>query len=256
MSSNANIPGNSEEPKPFYDAAPLEPHLLYQGEILIDLPLVLMPEPKRWQLLRTKSGARLDDALQYGNLGGLAKVLDSNLSKIEWNAEHEGDFVMAVLSKLPVLVLSQNCDVENKDFIQAAPIYPATDHGYFERIKIGGAYSVFPLDPHVPEIATESFADFERIQAVHKSFLKRAATGVHFRLAPHNVRALQRAITRYFGRPNSFDVGSDLVPRDGVYLCVRCFYMRGVVSEQPRKEGEQFEECGSCTGTGFILRGS
>ena len=35
MSSTATIPGDPS-PDDFYDAAPLEPHLLYHGEILVE----------------------------------------------------------------------------------------------------------------------------------------------------------------------------------------------------------------------------
>ena len=117
MISNGNILGNDENER-FYDAAPLEPHLLYQGEILIDVPFLNMPKPSHWLLLRTRSGKPVDEALQGGSLGGIVKVLDSNQSREQWYSESDGDFAMARLAKRPAVVLSQTCDIQTKQFIQ------------------------------------------------------------------------------------------------------------------------------------------
>jgi len=247
--------GNSPtQQSDFYDAAPLEPHLLYQGEILVDVPILNMPKDRRWLLLRTKSGDRLDAALLKSNIR-LARVLDSNLTELEWKAAPEGDFAMAVLSKRPVLVLSQTCDVQTKDFIQIAPIYDAvgTDEE-LERLKKGLLFSAFYLKQHPPELPNESYADFELIQAVHKSYRKPIRAEQHFRLKPPHVRELQRQITRYFGRPNSFDVETDTVPRTGRYLCVPCFYLAETVTHQDRVEGEPFEKCSVCQGERWVFK--
>lgn len=113
MTSSGNTPGETTS-NDFYDAAPLEPHLLYQGEILVDVPVLNMPKETRWLLLRTRSGKMVDEALQGGSLGGTVKVLDSNQSKEQWYNNTDGDFVMARLSKRAALVLSQTCDVQTK----------------------------------------------------------------------------------------------------------------------------------------------
>jgi hypothetical protein len=243
-----------QDPDDFYDAAPLEPHLVYQGEVLFDVPILSMSKPPCWQLLRTRSGRRVDEALEHGNLGGLVKVLDSNLSKEEWQADNRGDFAMAILDKNPVLVLNQTCDVQTNDFLQVAPIFPAnTSADHFARLRAGDIYSAFWLPPHLPVIPVDSYADLELIQAVHKSYFRRAAH--HFRLSPQRTRALQRTVTHYFGRPNSFDSRSDHVPRTGTYLCVSCFYMRGSITAASLEEGASFPTCQTCGPTQWILRG-
>ena len=253
---SANTLGSQQPPEPasdFYDAAPLEPHLLYQGEVLVDVPLLVMPKDSRWQLLRTRSGKRFDDALEHGNLGGKVEVIDSNRSVVEWYANPDGDFAAARLSKRPVLVLSQTCDVQTKDYIQVAPIYtlPQEDS---ERVKSGQLYSAFYLEEYLPYLS-ESFADLERMQAVHKSYIRRPQPGIHFRLADSHTRELQQFITRYFGRPNSFDAEADTVPRAGTYLCVDCFYFDGKAVSKPRTEGQQFERCSACGGTKWVIQG-
>jgi hypothetical protein len=254
VTSSANIRG--EGPSDFYDASPLEPHLLYQGEILVNVPFLDMPKPGNWQLLRTRSGRRVNDALERGNLGGLVRVLDSNQSKEEWQADNEGDFAMAILQKRPVLVLNATCDVQNNAFLQIAPIFPVgLDSTYLEGLKDGRIFSAFWLKIHPPEIPEESYADLELIQAVHKSYIKRIRPEQHFRLNSERTRALQRAITRYFGRPNSFDSRSDTVPRTGTYLCVPCFYMDGHVMSVPLEEGSSFPLCTACSGTQWVLKG-
>ncbi len=254
MTSSGNTLGEMESDH-FYNAAPLEPHLLYQGEILIDVPFLNMPKGTHWLLLRTRSGRPVDEALQQGNLGGIVKILDSNQSKEEWyNATH-GDFAMARLSKGPVLTLSQTCDVQTKEFIQIAPIFPAegpSDH--LARLRQGLIISAFWLKANPPHL-TESYADFELIQAVHKSYVKRLLPSHHFRLTEARTRELQRSITRYFGRPNSFDADADRAPRDGTYLCVACFYLDAKVTAMTLTEGQNFGLCSVCGGRGWVLKG-
>jgi hypothetical protein len=254
VSSSENIHGEMRQ-SVFYDAAPLEPHLLYQGEILVDVPILSMPQPSRWLLLRTRSGKMVDEALAHGNLGGLVKVLDSNQSKEKWYSATDGDFVMAQLSKRPGLVLSQTCDIQTKQFVQTAPIFPAegTDD-HIKKLRKGEILSAFWLEAHQPHFP-ESYADLELIQAVHNSYVKGLEQKQHFRLSGLNVRALQRAITRFFGRPNSFDAGADHAPVAGVYLCVSCFYLDGIVTETHKSEGESFGLCAKCEGRGWVLRG-
>jgi hypothetical protein len=255
VSSSATTPGNTNSDD-FYDAAPLEPHLLYQGEILSDVPILSMPQPSRWLLLRTWTGKRLDDALDYGAVGNRAKVLDSNQTKLEWAADKSGDFVMAILDKRPVLVLSQNCDLQNNNFFQIAPIFSAAaGNKDLDKLKNGEIFSAFWLKTHAPEIPEESYADLELIQAIHKSYVKRIDPKQHFRLDPTRIQILQRTITRYFGRPNSFDSRSDKVPRTGTYLCVSCFYMDAHITSVSLEEGSDFPDCGACGGTGWVLKG-
>lgn len=254
MISSGNTPGEAENDQ-FYDAAPLEPHLLYQGEILIDAPLLSMPRPSHWLLLRTKSGKPVDEALQGGSLGGIVKVLDSNQSAEQWYDASEGDFAMARLSKKPVVVLSQTCNVQTKQFIQVAPIFKAEGtNDHLARLREGKILSAFWLKEQ-PARLPEGYADLELIQAVHRSYVKRLLPQQHFRLTEERTRELQRFITRYFGRPNSFDAGADRAPRDGTYLCVTCFYMNAVVTSATRGEGQDFEICALCGGRGWVLKG-
>jgi hypothetical protein len=247
---------NGENPaESFYDAAPLEPHLLYQGEILIDLPLILMPATSRWLLLRARSGAPLEEALNRGDNPRLAKVLDSNQTQLAWDGA-DGDYVMARLSKRPVLVLSQTCDVSTKDFIAVAPIHPV-DSVTPERKEAaiqGGLFDVFYLPANAEPSLSESFADFSQLQAVHQSYIKRFSPTQHFRLTPAKTRLLQQRITRYFGRPNSFDAREDKVPADGTYQCIGCFYMGGVVSSCTLAEGGEFHLCEACGGFQWVKR--
>lgn len=255
MSSSANTPGDASSDS-FYDPAPLEPNQLYQGEILTDVPILTMPKPTRWLLLRTRSGKRVDEALRYGVTGGTVNVLDSNQTAETWYGDGLGDFAMAVLDKRPVLVLNQTCDVQYKDFLQVAPIYPAEgDAGALEKLKRGERFSAFWIQAHPPEIPTESYADIELIQAVHKTYLKRIRPGQHFRLTAQRIRMLQSAITRYFGRPNSYDIKSDKAPTTGTYLCVGCFYMDADVTRIELSEGSPFQACPTCHGTQWVLKG-
>ena len=255
MNSTANTPGEGT-PDDSYDAAPLEPHLLYQGEILVDVPILTMPKPSRWQLLRTRSGRRVEEALEHGNLGGLVNVVDSNQSVELWQADNRGDYAMAVLDRAPVLVLSQNCDLQFNHFLQIAPIFSAEAEATdLENLRSGETYSEFWLKEHPPEIPHESYADLELIQSIHRSYVKRVRPEQHFRLNSERVLLLQRTITRFFGRPNSFDARSDIVPRTGTYLCVSCFYMDARVTAVLLEERSHFLVCPTCNGTAWIFKG-
>lgn len=254
MSSSANTLGDPED---FYDLVPLEPSQLYQGEILTDVPIFNMPKPQScWSLLRTRSGKRIHEALKHGELGGQVFVLDSNQSKEQWYEDGLGDYAMGVLDKRPVLVLSQTCDIQTKTFIQVAPIREYTKSGdALERLKSGLILPAFWLKPHPPEIKLDSYADFEQIQAVHKSYVKQINSKQHFRLSAARTRMLQSRITRYFGRPNSYDAQSDKGPTTGAYLCVWCFYMDAVVTKLELNEGEAFKACPVCNHMQWVVKG-
>lgn len=261
MSSNAITPGEVT-PDDFYDEAPLEPTQLYQGEILIDVPILYMPKESRWLLLRVaKTGRRVLEALENGTVPGTVRVLDSNQSRELWYADGLGDYAMALLDKRPVLVLSQTCDIQNKDFIQIAPILPASLPGEeisaeeLETLTNGQIINAFWLKPHPPEIPTHSFADFTLIQAVHSSYVKRITPDRHFRFRPDRTRLLQERITKYFGRPNSFNSQSDRAPRAGAYQCVSCFYMHGRISTAFLEESTPFPPCPECGPAHWVLRG-
>jgi len=245
--------GSQPSDEAFYDSAPVEPNLVYQVEILIETPLLLVRREKRWLLLRTRSGRTIHEALKGGNLSGPVNVLDSNQTEIEWRNAVDGDSAVAYLTKRPVLVLSQNCDIENKDFIQVAPIYPA-DPEDVERLKSGNElYSAFYIAAHHPHFP-DSFADLERIQAVHKSYINRLDADKHFRLGPTQIRLLQRHVTRYFGRPNSYDARSDKAPSTDTYLCADCFYLDGVATRADFSAGQDLRACEVCGGVLWVRK--
>lgn len=253
MTSTETLAGNNPQNEPFYDAAPPEPHLLYQGEILVDVPLFVMPKESRWLLLRTRSGKPVEEAIQYGNLGGQVLVKDSNQSAEQWDeAGPDGDYAMGRLTKSPVLVLSQTCDIQNKDFIQVAPIYHTKDDSYLGKLTRGEILSAFHLLPHPPHWATDAYADFEQIQAVHKSYRKQIPE--HFRLAPLNILRLQQAVTRYFGRPNVYDAHSDIAPVEAIYMCASCFYRNGIVTSVDLKKRDRFGDCKKCGSSGWVIQ--
>jgi hypothetical protein len=252
--NSSNLPGD----EPFYASQPLERDLLYQGEILIDTPIFQMPLPSRWLVIRTQSGRRIDEALNYGSAAAenRVRVLDSNKFPLEWQQSKLGDFVVGVLDKTPALVLSQNCDIANRDFVQVAPIIPieSSTEEHIVLLKTHSILDSFYLKPHPPEWETEAYADFERIQSVHKTYLKGIPAENHFRLSDTKIILLQRHLTRFFGRPNSYDANTDLVPRNGRYLCIRCFYKDGVATGVTLAENDHFPVCEMCGGVGWVAQ--
>ena len=217
-----------------------------------------MPMPSRWLVLRTVSGKRIDEALNYGAAAkeNRVRVLDSNQTSLEWQESKAGDFVMAVLNKCPTLVLSQNCDIANRDFIQVAPVVSVdpADGALVERLKNHAVIDSFYLEPHPPQWESDAYADFELIQSVHKSFVKGISADNHFRLTDGKVLLLQQYLTRFFGRPNSFDVNADIVPREGIYMCAQCFYRDGVATSITFRKDGYFVVCQLCGGTKWVPR--
>jgi hypothetical protein len=245
--------GSPEPEGDFYEAAPVEPLSIYQGEILVEVPLLLVKKESRWLLLRTRSGKTIDEALHNGELGGTVQVLDSNQSAEKWRTAIDGDSVVAYLTKRPVLVLSQTCDIENKDFIQVAPIYRA-DPADVPRLQDGNdMYSAFYLPGRPPQFP-DSYADFERMQAIHKTYIKRLNPDQHFRLKDKHVRELQSRITRFFGRPNSYDARIDKTPSADTFLCVDCFYFDGNATAIKCEKNENFPECAVCGGHSWLRK--
>ena len=217
-----------------------------------------MPQPSRWLVLRTNSGKRIDEALNYGKAAAenRVRVLDSNLSGLEWQDSKLGDFVVGVLDKRPALVLSQNCDIANRDFIQVAPIISieSSTGEHMDLLKTHSILDSFYLKPHPPEWVTEAYVDLERIQSVHRTYIKNIPSENHFRLSDTNILLLQRQLTRFFGRPNSYDANSDLAPRDGRYLCTLCFYKRGIATSASLTEKSRFPVCDICGGVGWVAQ--
>ncbi len=255
MSSIATIPGNTPEGE-FYDTIPLESDQLYQGEIITQVPILSSPKPPRWQLLRTWSGTRIEDVLQGGTTETRVRVLDSNQSLMEWFSGDRGEFVVAQLDKRPCLVLTQNCSLENNKFFQVAPIFSAEgNQPLIEKLKSRLIYTATWLKSHPPQIPDDSYADFELMQSVHKSYFRRILPAHHFRLSPQRIRILQSDVTRYFGRPNSFDSRSDKAPGDGTYLCVSCFYLTALITEQVARKDDVLSVCPRCNGTFWVLKG-
>jgi hypothetical protein len=207
-----------------------------------------MPKASRWLLLRTRSGTPVEEALDKGDNPRVVKVLDSNQTTLEWKGA-DGDYVMARLTKRPVLVISQTCDIETKDWFAAAPIKPVESISEEQKQTAidGQVFDLFYLPANVSRGFAESVADLSELQAVHKSYVKRISQDQHFRLSPVRTLALQSHVTRYFGRPNSFDARYDRVPGDGVYLCVRCFFMAGIATSRELMSGDGFPTC-ACGG--------
>ena len=91
--------------------------------------ILSMPKLSRWLLLRTGSGRRVHEALEHGAKPGTVKVLDSNMSREQWYADSLGDYAMAVLISAPFWCSRRRGDVQNKDFVQVAPILPVSIEG-------------------------------------------------------------------------------------------------------------------------------
>jgi hypothetical protein len=227
----------------WYSGAP-EDDSLYQGDVVKNVPVVLMPPVQGpWIILRPSPPQTVEQVLA----GQTPRVLKPHAESARPDAWQLGrDLVLAKGVRNDVMVVTQSCDLGVRNWIQVAPIYPAStieDAG--KRDSLGrneiGYMFVLPEDP--PRMPVTSFAELSQITSVHKSYLRRAERSVH--LAPTARALFQKHLAVLHGRPFSYNL-RDVVPQSGEYLCHACFVNRRVIARGEHQQGQPFGECPTC----------
>lgn len=227
----------------WYDSVP-DAGSRYQGDVLAGVPVVLMPPQGDgpWVLLRPSAPVTFERALAGDRPRSFTPHSENSLEE-RWPDDQE--LVLAKARRSKVLVVTQSCDLDNRKWIQVAPVSPAAtlqaDKLASLRINEIKYFFYLPADP--PDLREECFADLSRITAVHRSYLS-AASPVK-RLTPLATFELQKCLADFYARPSGFNV-RDTVPQTGDYICLNCFTRRAVTERAPMSAGRRFDPCPGC----------
>lgn len=230
----------------WYERRPNE-ESFYQGDVVSDIPLVYMPPAGNgpWPLLRPSPPHTLQQVLE----GQTPRALRPHAESSRADAWQFGaELVLAKAIKKSVMIVTQTCDLDSRNWVQVAPVFPASrieDAGKRASLAINeiGYMFVLPADP--PRLAEDSYADLSMIVAVHKSYFRRGSLAARLTAAARGL--YQKHLASLHGRPFSFNV-RDIVPETGHYLCNNCFLRHGQISRAEMVEGQPCTACPNCGG--------
>jgi hypothetical protein len=226
----------------WYDTDP-DPTGFFQGDILEDVAVVFMPPAGsgKWVLLRPGLPLTRAQALA-GNTPKVFRPFVAGAAPEEWSTPDE--LVLAKATKRAVMVITQTCDLERRNFVQVAPVYAAqtlspNKQASLEKNEVNYLFFL-PIAPSLPD---KSFADLSQIMSVHNSYMKEAK--LKRRLSNEARARLQMHLANLHGRPFGF-AAVDTVSQSGDYLCLRCFLTAAVVEKGTLVAGAMFGECNRC----------
>ncbi len=164
--------------------------ILYQGDVLKSIPFFIFKE-------------------QMNILKNLEKANTYEIEAANEKSFENEDILSAVNTKTSnIIILSQTCDVQDKENIIIAPIYPIK---LFEDNKIltkekakqirDRKYNYWFYLPKLEGIIEDSIADFQFIQYIPKLFLEKYKNNKIVTMSDWGRHHLGWALGNYFGRP-------------------------------------------------------
>ncbi len=158
----------------WYDSDP-DPTGFFQGDILERVPVVFMPPAGsgKWVLLRPSFPVTLEQALA-GNTPKVYRPFVAGTAPEEWKTPDE--LVLAKATKRTVMVITQTCDLERRNFVQVAPVYHARSLSESKQASLekSEVNYLFYLPISQPGLSEKSFADLSQITSVHGSYIREA----------------------------------------------------------------------------------
>lgn len=166
----------------------LDPETLYQGDILDNFPFIILQNP-----------------IFLKSTGKSIYEIDSSSDKWFQNSEE----ILAVTAKLSrVIILSQTCDIQEREQVIIAPIHPITvmkDTGIFTDGKLGlirkRKVGYWFYLPEYTGLLEESVVDFQTIYYLHRSIVQGFKKNRVVGLSDWGRHHLGWALGSYFGRP-------------------------------------------------------
>jgi hypothetical protein len=227
----------------WYDPDP-DPVGFFQGDILERVPVIFMPPAGsgKWVLLRPSFPVTLEQALA-GNTPKSFRPFVAGTAPEEWKTPDE--LVLAKATRRAVMVITQTCDLERRNFVQVAPVYAVRTLSESKRASVekNEVNYLFYLPVVEPGVSEKSFADLSQIISVHNSYIKEAKLAK--RLSNEGRARLQIHLAQLHGRPFGFSA-EDKVSQSGEYLCLRCFLTAGVVEKRSVTAESAFGDCNRC----------
>jgi hypothetical protein len=222
----------------------LDPTSFFQGDIIEGVPVVVVPPAGsgKWVLLRPGLPVTREQALA-GNTPKVFRPFVAGTALDEWVTPDE--LVLAKATKRAIIVITQTCDLERRNYVQVAPVYPArtlsaSKQASLEKNEINYLFFLPMAEAAVPE---KCFADLSQITSVHKSYMIQA--NLKKRLSNEGRARLQMHLSTFHGRPFGFSA-EDVVQQDGEHLCLRCFLTSAIVERKSMIPGVVFGTCTTC----------
>jgi hypothetical protein len=228
----------------WYDRDP-DKGSFYQGDIVSGVPVVFLPPlgDGGWLLLRPDTQHTLEQVLagqspKYLKLHAEATLPDP------WRLGKELVFAKAEMAN--IILVTQTCDLDHRNFLQVAPVYLAS--GLLgptkrESLKTNSINHMFFLPADGNRLVEDSFADLSQITSIHKSYIRGA--NVVSRLATLGRVHFQNHLANLHGRPFGFNT-RDLVPQTAEYFCMNCAVSTGKGEQRKLESGTACPPCGTC----------
>ena len=242
--------------KDWYQAE-LDVTSFYQGDIIRDVPIIFLPDKiSKWFILRPGAGSKklVDDVLR----GEICKWFESapeGLLKDAWQFGQKEELVAAKAFRVNAIILTQTCDLENRNYYQVAPIYPETKQkeSAWPALRENQINFAFYLPAIAPHIEEDSYADLSHTCVVPKAYFPKnvVMAMLSARLTNYARTELQAHIANYFGRPFGFSA-RDKASVTAEYSCVGCFYRFGEGHKVTFQAGSNFTPCDKCKNTLWI----
>ena len=193
-------------------------------------------------LLRPTSGTTPLEALEGRTPKGFVPRFEGTLSDA-W--VHGREYVLALAERRTVMIVTQTCDIDNRNFIQVSPVC-RTDKMLPEKLSSLESDEIrymFYLPPDSKRVTEKSYADLSQSTPIHKSYLKAGLLVV--RLSPARTAKLQTKLADLQGRQFGFN-SRDRAPQTAEYVCANCFFTSASVQRLKMTQGSSFPPCKLC----------
>jgi hypothetical protein len=232
-----------------------EPHpdlnSYYQGDIVRDVPVIFLPDKiSKWFLLRPdpRSNKHIDDLLG-GEICKWFEAFPEGQVKDRWQSAKREEFVAAKARLTKAIILTQSCDIVQRDYYQIAPIYAETEQKEtaVARLRENELNYTFFLPAYAPHLQENSYADLAHTTLIPKAFFPRdgVADRIGARLTEFARTRLQEQIAYYFGRPFGFGT-RDKAKDTSEYACISCFYKTASSVRETFERDSHFTPCRTC----------
>lgn len=218
----------------FYEESP--PSELQQGDVLVGVPLFLLPRSEELLVLRTpRSRTRLGE-LPNG-------LVEAVREKAIGDAFDEPEFVGVPTARVAAVLMTQTCDLGRTDFWSVSVL----DRLNPKEVDRGNLYAgkfkrLFPYPKH--DHFEESLIDIVELHTIRPENV-----GVGNRVAsvkPEIQRLLSDRFLHAMGRRWGHAQDEE-VPTDAKYRCLGCNDFDMPVYEPTFKKGDKFPECARCS---------
>jgi hypothetical protein len=210
------------------------PREFQQGDVLVGVPLLFLPENEELLLLREAGTRARVPELPAGQVQVVRE-------KAIGDAFDEPEFVGVAAARVAAVLMTQTCDLTRSEFWTISPLSSLSPE--LDRGGLYGGYfkKLFPYPKHAH--FDESLIDITELHSIRRSnvTLSNRIASVKLPIQQLLSDRFLHAMGRRWGHAKDEDV-----PQDGNYRCLGCNDFDMPVQERPFKKGEKFTDCGRC----------